>query len=260
MGIIRRRTEPNADLGGPGGEKVTKFAFLKNLYHDSLFVGGICVLIWMAGDSLNIPPIWGLAAWLGWWAWQREDRRATHDKEVPEQDESFNGGIRAIAARVPIFLLVAVGVGMVGVRIDWLRDVNLGLSMFAGSIAARATHGPLRANLRSLIVIRSIPGLLLALASGTVSFRQWYLVGIQADPTVVAEYRFGSEGMLTHGGWHFATAELYAAIALIEGFAALAIVAAFTLAILKRSPRIMIAAYALLAIDYVINQKFIEGI
>ena len=68
---------------------------------------------------------------------------------------------------------------------------------------------------------------------------------------------FGSEAMLGNGGWHYATPELYSFTALIEGSVALAIAAAFAIAVARRSGNIAIGAYALLAVGLVANQVFI---
>lgn len=51
---------------------------------------------------------------------------------------------------------------------------------------------------------------------------EWWYVGVVADPDYVAEYHFGTEAMLHHGGSHYASAAIYADAVLREGLIAVA--------------------------------------
>jgi hypothetical protein len=53
-------------------------------------------------------------------------------------------------------------------------------------------------------------------------FSEWWSIGVIADPDDLAEYHFGSEPMLHHGGSHYESAEVYAAAMLREGLVACA--------------------------------------
>ena len=113
-------------------------------------------------------------------------------------------------------------------------------------------------NRRLGILCISAPGFALAGLMAAVFLSEWYIVAIRADPHVIADYyHFGSEAMLGNGGWHYATPELYSFTALIEGSVAMAIAAAFAIAVARRSGNIAIGAYALLAVGLVANQVFI---
>ncbi|HEY1268006.1 MAG TPA: hypothetical protein VGH16_12190 [Candidatus Binatia bacterium] len=52
----------------------------------------------------------------------------------------------------------------------------------------------------------------------TIAVSEWWQIAIVADPNNIASYHFGSEGMMYHGGWHYASAKVYAWSALAEGF------------------------------------------
>jgi hypothetical protein len=66
--------------------------------------------------------------------------------------------------------------------------------------------------------------------------REWWLVGVVADPNTLSSYHFGSEAMLGEGGSHYLTAETYSASALQHGIAYVLLAFGFGLAAFRRSP------------------------
>ena len=59
------------------------------------------------------------------------------------------------------------------------------------------------------------------LAVGATAFlllyaSEWWQVGVVRQPSVLASYSFGSEAMLSHGGWHYRTAATYSGVCLAE--------------------------------------------
>jgi hypothetical protein len=69
--------------------------------------------------------------------------------------------------------------------------------------------------------------------------------GVLADLDATADYRFGSDAMIGHGGAKYETAEQYAGSALIGGFAFLTILGVFAWSAAKRSALLLIAAWVL---------------
>lgn len=52
---------------------------------------------------------------------------------------------------------------------------------------------------------------------GGILLFEWLRIGVIADPKIISRYYFGSEAMVGHGGWQYASASAYAWSALIEG-------------------------------------------
>jgi hypothetical protein len=55
------------------------------------------------------------------------------------------------------------------------------------------------------------------------------------DQAHIDDYHFGSESMIAHGGWRYASAGLYAWTAFTEGTLALAVGVAFSISLYRRS-------------------------
>lgn len=87
-----------------------------------------------------------------------------------------------------------------------------------------------------------------------VLFYEWARIGVVADPEVVKSYRFGSEAMLDAGGWRYATAQLYATTAPIQGLVAAGLGALFATAAVRRSAAMAVLAYCGLVIEFVANR------
>ena len=70
------------------------------------------------------------------------------------------------------------------------------------------------------VAIRTLAGLGILYGSiGVVlAVSEWWHVAIVADPNTISSYHFGSEAMMGHGGWHYASAKIYAWSALAEAF------------------------------------------
>lgn len=79
---------------------------------------------------------------------------------------------------------------------------------------------------------------------------EWWPIVVRHDLVRIADYHFGSESMMAHGGWKYASASLYAWTAFAEAALALVIGGAFSVAILRRS-RLALACGWLLVISWI---------
>ncbi|HKA35054.1 MAG TPA: hypothetical protein VKH64_17700 [Candidatus Binatia bacterium] len=61
-------------------------------------------------------------------------------------------------------------------------------------------------------------GILYGSVGVVLAVSEWWQIAIVADPDNIAGYNFGSEAMIANGGWHYASANVYAWSALVEGF------------------------------------------
>jgi len=70
------------------------------------------------------------------------------------------------------------------------------------------------------VVIRTIAvlGILYGSIGVVLAVSEWWRIAVVADPNAIASYHFGSEAMMYHGGWHYASANIYAWAALAEAF------------------------------------------
>ena len=68
-----------------------------------------------------------------------------------------------------------------------------------------------------------------------MSFHEWWLIGVAADPDTIAKYRFGSEAMVGHGGAKYASAVRYSYTQLICGLVSLCAAAAAIFSVRLRS-------------------------
>jgi hypothetical protein len=68
--------------------------------------------------------------------------------------------------------------------------------------------------LRSFAVL----GILYGSVALVLAISEWWRIAVVADPNNIAGYNFGSDAMMGNGGWHYASANVYAWSALAEGF------------------------------------------
>ncbi len=83
-----------------------------------------------------------------------------------------------------------------------------------------------------------------ALLLASVSFQEWWLVGVVADPSTIEEYRFGTESMVGHGGAKYSSAVRYSYTQLTCGIVSLLAVVAAVFAACVRSPRWLMGSVA----------------
>ena len=55
--------------------------------------------------------------------------------------------------------------------------------------------------------------LVVGVGLSTIYAHEWYVIGLRADKSTIADYHFGSEAMIGHGGYHYSNPELYASTA-----------------------------------------------
>lgn len=79
---------------------------------------------------------------------------------------------------------------------------------------------------------------------------EWWPIVVRRDPVRIADYHFGSESMMAHGGWKYASADLYAWTAFSEATLAMVIGGTLSLAVLRRS-RLALACGCLLVLGWV---------
>ena len=72
----------------------------------------------------------------------------------------------------------------------------------------------------------AVSGLLVALLAAAISWWEWYQVGVQADPSTIAAYHFGSEPMIVYGGDHYRSADAYSSRMFMIGLSASTMAAA----------------------------------
>lgn len=104
--------------------------------------------------------------------------------------------------------------------------------------------------LRSLAVL----GILYGSVGLVLAVSEWWQIAIVADPNDIASYHFGSEVMTYRGGWHYASANVYAWSALVEGFVFATALWLLVIAWRIYSWRYLLGAVALfIAIIFVVN-------
>ena len=84
---------------------------------------------------------------------------------------------------------------------------------------------------------------------GSLSFYEWYQVGIAAKPEVIAQYPFGSEGPVA-GDAIYASASAYARKALHTGLFALPALCVVLVIGRAKSPRLLAVCYAVVIVAY----------
>src|SRR4030042_2179031 len=61
-------------------------------------------------------------------------------------------------------------------------------------------------------------------------FYEFYQIGIVADPPEIEKYYFGSEAMIAHGGWKYASASVYSFSSFVGAFLCLLAATVFLIA------------------------------
>jgi hypothetical protein len=108
-------------------------------------------------------------------------------------------------------------------------------------------------NVSKLIAIsKLVPGFLLALIIAAICFSEWFTVGVFPKRDTIAQYPFGSEAAMEEGGWYYRNTTLYARIVLIEGVMMIEVIAAFTVAAVKRTATVIATAYGVFALWWVV--------
>ena len=77
---------------------------------------------------------------------------------------------------------------------------------------------------------------------------EFVVIGVIADPEILAGHHFGSEGMRFHGGWRDETASVYAWSALFEGLLLFVVAGLLAWSAKRRSIRGTAIGYAAAAI------------
>ena len=96
------------------------------------------------------------------------------------------------------------------------------------------------------IWLSSAPGLAVVSLFAVICLSEWFSIGVLAHPETIADYHFGSEAMMYHGGWEYRTAGTYATVNLVEGVVAVSIAALFLLPVLRRSWSWLLLPYSAL--------------
>lgn len=92
-------------------------------------------------------------------------------------------------------------------------------------------------------LLLALPGTLVALLMSYLFLQQWYQVAVIADPVVLRAYHFGTEAMVSHGGWRYHSAATYATSCLLSAILLLGVVGLFIVAWKKRSWRLALGCY-----------------
>ena len=103
-------------------------------------------------------------------------------------------------------------------------------------------------------VLLCVPGAVLTALLVAIAAREWYLIGVVADPATIAKYHFGSEAMVGAGGEHYRSAAVYARSALLEALLGLPVLAAFLLALYRRSLRLAVFLYLAIGLAILVRQ------
>ena len=91
----------------------------------------------------------------------------------------------------------------------------------------------------------AVPGLFAVLLFASFLLTEWYAIGVEADPSTIEAYHFGSEAMIGHGGDHYRSAEAYANRMLLGALATLAVAGFFLFALVRRSGVAVVAGYSI---------------
>lgn len=92
-------------------------------------------------------------------------------------------------------------------------------------------------------VLLCVPGAVLMAVVMVFSAFEWYRVCLRADPSVIADYHFGSESMVGEGGDHYRSAETYCRSTLLSTLGCMPFLAAFLAAMYRRSLRLTVVSY-----------------
>ncbi len=95
------------------------------------------------------------------------------------------------------------------------------------------------------MILLCLPGLLVFVLPWFVaSFYEWYRIGVVADWEVIADYHFGSEAMIHHGGENYRSREAYARSVFTMMLSSLLVGAWLIFAWLRKSSLLAVLAYA----------------
>lgn len=100
----------------------------------------------------------------------------------------------------------------------------------------------------------AIPGLIFAFLMGMGYICEWYIVGIEAKPDVIASYNFGAEVMLENGGWHYSTAGAYGGSMILGGIFMIGAIVLLIRAMVRRSRMDALWGYGAILVDVIVNQ------
>jgi hypothetical protein len=146
---------------------------------------------------------------------------------------------------------------------DWQfrrRDIGgkskgrLGGGLAAERQAVGQTMDPAQDSTRTRLVGAS-GVLVLAALYAILMLSEWWPIVVRSDAVRIAEYHFGSESMMAHGGWKYASAGLYAWTAFAQAALAMITGGAFSVAIFRRS-RAALACGWLLVVAWVAASIF----
>ena len=77
--------------------------------------------------------------------------------------------------------------------------------------------------------------ILLSIAYALLMLSEWWPIVVFRDQVRIEDYHFGSESMMAHGGWKYASAGLYAWTAFTQATLALVVGVAFSISLYRRS-------------------------
>ena len=86
-----------------------------------------------------------------------------------------------------------------------------------------------------------------------VLFYEFYRIGIVADPHEIKRYYFGSEAMISHRGWKYASAGAYSFSTLVGAFLYFLAATGFLMAYIKRSKLFVGLAISILVMSYFVE-------
>lgn len=87
---------------------------------------------------------------------------------------------------------------------------------------------------------------------------EWWLIAVARDAAFVAGYPFATEPGLADGGWNYANPELYAWMSLFSAAFAAAGTTLLSLAIFRRSRRMLVGFVAVVALHQLISSSLSE--
>lgn len=96
-------------------------------------------------------------------------------------------------------------------------------------------------------------GAVLTLFFAILILSEWFQIGVIADPKEIGEYYFGSETMISHGGWKYQSASVYAWTCFIEGLVYICVTALLVHSTLRNKYRRIYFVYAIWLILVVYN-------
>ena len=96
------------------------------------------------------------------------------------------------------------------------------------------------------LVISGLIGTILTIIISLLFISEFVRIGIMRDPAVISRYYFGSEAMMSHGGWQYKTSSIYAWTSLAEGLLVLSISSLFVMATAQNKKRFVNAGFFIL--------------